>query len=109
MSKQKKVTVKAECGDCGGTGIYVNPLCHDGAGMECRRCKGEGFVEISYTPFTARKKRTDVTRVFKANPYTEHYTGKHTFKDGRTVDFSQFGCSYEEWENGATPKPLPKE
>lgn len=107
MAKQEKIIVKAQCGDCGGSGIYVGVACHDGAGMVCRNCDGKGFVEISYTPFDSRKKRDDVTRVFGYKPYRSVYPTDHAFEDGKTVKFSEFGCTYEEWEKGETPKPWP--
>ncbi len=109
MAKQEKITVRAQCGDCGGTKIYVGLECHDGAGMVCANCEGKGWVPITYTPFIAPKKRNDVKRVFEAQKYRTFYPTDHTFEDGKTVNYSEFGCTYEEWENGATPKPWPKD
>lgn len=53
----KRITVKCECTDCGGTGLYTGWNCHDGATSVCDTCKGTGATEISYTPFTGRKER----------------------------------------------------
>lgn len=108
MSEQKKVTVKCECSDCGGTGLYVGWTCHDGAAVVCGNCGGTGYREISYTPFTSRKERKGIKRVFEAMSYRHFYPEKHTFEDGVTTDFSQFGCTFDEWKNGATPKPMPE-
>lgn len=108
MAEQEKITVRDTCGDCGGTGIYVGFNCHDGAGMVCDRCNGEGWVPMTYTPFVSRKKRTDVTRVFETRKWTHIYPTNHTFGDGTEIHFSEFGCTYEEWENGVIPKPFPE-
>lgn len=108
--KQEKVTVKSECSDCGGTGLYdCSCLCHKGTAMVCRRCGGSGFIEITYTPFISKKKKNGVSRVFKARPYGEFYPEDHTFENGTTVEYSQFGCTLEEWEEGKEPKPWPEE
>ena len=108
MNKQVKLTLKAECTDCGGTGLYVGHTCHDGAAMICRTCTGTGCVEISYIPFSSRKKPPEGTnRVYQSISYHHIYPEKHEFTDGVTIDFSQYGCTLEEWENGVTPKPLP--
>lgn len=109
MADQKKVTVRARCSDCGGTGIYLSPTCYNGAGMVCENCKGNGWVEISYTPFTARKRLKGVKRIFEAKKYGVFFSTDHTFEDGTTVNYSEFGCTYEEWENGETPKPWPED
>lgn len=107
MSKQEVITIKCECTDCEGTGLYVGLTCHDGAAMVCRSCKGTGCVEFSYTPFTSRKRKEGIKRIFEAVPRRHFYPSVHTFDNGKTVDYSQFGCTVEEWENGVTPKPLP--
>lgn len=109
MAEQEKVTKQAQCPDCGGTKIYVGPNCHDGAGVVCANCEGKGWVPIRYTPFVPGKKRTDVTRVFEAEKYRTFFSTNHTFEDGTTVNYSEFGCTYEEWENGEAPKPWPED
>lgn len=103
----EKVTVKCECSDCGATGIFKGWNCHDGAASVCRRCKGTGAVELSYTPFTERKKVTDVKRVFVNVSHMHVFPSKYTFDSGNTIDFSQYGCTLEEWEAGVEPKPIP--
>lgn len=118
MSEQKKntvqqgeitlVTVKAECADCEGTGIFIGAYCHDGAGMVCRRCDGKGWHLISYTPFTARKKKAGVTRVFPSVSFLHLYPHGNTIIKGFSTNYSEYGCTYEEWENGKEPTPFPK-
>lgn len=56
-------SVKAECGPCGGTGIYSGIAEPVGVGVVCLRCRGSGGHSIEYTPFTGRKRRTDIQEV----------------------------------------------
>ena len=58
-----KTTVKAECESCNGTGIYCGFAEPKGTGVVCIRCQGSGATELSYTPFTKRKKREGVHTV----------------------------------------------
>lgn len=98
-----KITI--QCSACNGTGLYKGCAERDGAAVVCYRCNGAGKTEFSYEEFTGRKERKDVKRV---------YDGSHGYvisdqdfsKDGKTVKFSEGGCTYEEWLNGATPKPI---
>lgn len=111
--KQEKIRVKRECSDCGGTGLYVGLVCHDGAAVVCRRCKGAGYLDVeipkgeTYTPFISRKTRENIKRVFLPVTWKHFYIGKHT-ENGRTIDYDQYGCTYEEWKKGANPKPIPE-
>ena len=104
MSEQEMVTVKSECSECGGTGIYVGIACHDGAGVVCCHCEGKGFIEISYKPFTCRKTREGIKRVFLPEKYKTFYPTDRT-ENGKTVKYSEFGCTFEEWQKGKSPKP----
>jgi hypothetical protein len=58
-----KQSVKAECGACGGTGIYHGFAEPKGVGVVCLQCDGTGCAVIEYTPFTSRKRRNDITTV----------------------------------------------
>ena len=107
MKQNKKISVEVECSACEGTGLYVGWTCHDGAAQVCRECGGTGFQTISYTPFTGRKKKEGIKKVFQYTPWRHLYPTDHTFDDG-TFFFSRYGCTYEEWENGVTPKPIPE-
>jgi len=55
-----KMKVKAECGACGGTGVYSGFAEAAGVGVVCRQCGGTGCHEIQYTPFTKRKRRSGI-------------------------------------------------
>lgn len=58
-----KQTVKAECRPCGGTGIYRGVAEPPGVGVVCLDCKGTGCKEITFTPFTERKRREGIKTV----------------------------------------------
>ena len=104
MSQEK--VVKCECDACGGTGLYLDWTCHEGAAIVCRKCAGTGALEIRYIPFTGRKEAKGVKRVFKNVAWKHVFPAKHTFDDGTTIDYSKYGCTLEEWEAGVEPKPL---
>lgn len=104
----KEVTVIAECKDCNGTGLYIGWNCHDGAASTCDSCKGTGSVTIKYTPFTGKKEKKGITRVFSNVRWRHVYPEKHRFDDGKVIDFSEYGCTYEEWKDGVTPRPIPE-
>ncbi|MCL2859636.1 MAG: hypothetical protein FWF46_03530 [Oscillospiraceae bacterium] len=108
MSEQLEVTVRTQCFKCGGSGLIVNWLCHNGAATICNDCNGNGYTTLEYIPFTGIKETKGIKRVFYSNEFQHVYTGKHTLHNGKTLDFSQFGCTYEEWRNGIKPIPLPK-
>ena len=103
----KKITVKIECSDCEGTGLYTGFNCHDAATTECRKCHGTGEAEISYIPFTGKKEKKGVKRVFPYSPWRNLFPDVHTFDDGTVIDFSEYGCTYDDWKRGVKPKPLP--
>ena len=89
------VEVDVECSACRGTGLYVGMCENDGAAVVCVKCNGTGKVHMSLTPFTGRRKRDGVTRVFETNP---------GFIGLRGSDSSEGGISYEDWLAG---KPFP--
>ena len=105
MSRETKLV---ECFACGGTGLYIEgPRLHDGTATVCLQCKGTGATTITYTPFTVRKIVPTIRRVYEATENRDVYCGKHTFGNGRTIDYSKYGCQYEEWLRGVEPKPIP--
>ncbi len=58
-----KISVDAECGSCGGSGVYHGFAEPKGVGVVCLNCKGSGKASISYTPFTSRRRRDDIRTV----------------------------------------------
>ncbi len=55
--------VQAECGSCGGTGLYRGFAEKPGEPVVCLNCGGTGAVMIEYTPYTGRKNKTGVKAV----------------------------------------------
>ncbi len=67
--RQRIIEFDEECQCCNGTGLFVGSSERDGAAVVCLECKGEGvcYRVIAYKPFTCRKERDGVKRVFKGN------------------------------------------
>jgi len=92
--RTKIATVRAECGDCKGTGIYIGYDEHDGASVVCANCDGSGYREIKYKPWDGKRKRHPRAKVvYRANP-------------GFTISTKQpGGIPYADWVKG---KKFPK-
>jgi len=103
MNEQKTMII--ECPDCKGTGLYVGCAERDGAAVVCYNCNGTGQKEYKYREFTGRNKRNNVKRVYLPSDYVIGADDVVT-DEGVTLHFSQYGCTYEEWLNGAEPKPM---
>jgi hypothetical protein len=70
-NKTIKVRVEHECKNCSGTGLYQGfGEQKDAAAVVCSYCKGTGqrVFEEQFTPFTGRKPKKGVKRVFQTNP-----------------------------------------
>lgn len=101
-----KKTITIECATCLGTGLYKGMNERDSSATVCTRCKGTGKVDFAYNEFHGRKLRTDVKRVFGNTCGYAHSDKDATTQEGRLIKFSEGGCTYEEWLNGAEPKPV---
>lgn len=99
-------TVKAECSSCSGTGLYAGMAERDGAAVVCFQCKGTGRKDITYTPFTARKRRTGITRVYKKGTSYVIAPKVIDFEGIGKIDLSKEGVTYEEWLSGVNPKHI---
>jgi hypothetical protein len=84
-----KKLIETECADCSGTGLYVGMAEKGGVAVVCARCKGTGNRILTYTPFTQKHRRDDVSTVVELNPgffiSTKSEIG---------------GISYEDWWTG---------
>ena len=49
------MTIKAECTECGASGLFKGMCEPDGIAAICGRCQGEGYVNLNITEFTRRK------------------------------------------------------
>lgn len=91
------------CKSCGGTGLYVGMAERNGAAVICGSCNGTGCYHYSfeYKPFTERKIRGDVKRVFKGS-----FGYVHSAEDTNGIPFSKSGVGYLEWLGGKQPGPI---
>jgi len=101
----RKITVRAVCHVCNGTGLYQGMAERDGCAVICTSCNplGSGGYPITYEQFVERKKlpKNKIKRVFKNScGYV------HSSKDTEGIAFSQSGCTYEEWLDGKEPEPV---
>ena len=56
-------TIQAECGSCGGTGLYEGFAEKKGEPVICLECKGTGAVSLKYKEYTGRKKMYGIKSV----------------------------------------------
>jgi len=101
--KMKKIEI--ECKACKGTGLYQGMAERDKCAVVCHTCKGTGKDTFTYNKFTGRKVREDIERVF-AGSFGYVHTHKDVIVDGRSVNFTEGGCTYQEWLNGKKPEPV---
>lgn len=96
------------CVSCEGTGLYRGIAEGNNSAVICHTCKGTGKVEtkLSFTEFTGRKTRKDVKRVYLTACGCGIADKDFVTKEGKTIRFSEAGCSYEDWLKGAEPKPI---
>jgi len=88
-----KLEIKAECGSCGGTGLYSGFAEPKGTAVICVQCRGTGCETISYTPFTRRKERGGITTISQS---------RGTFI-GTGVGAVGNSITYAEFQNGQMP------
>lgn len=77
-----------------------------GAVMVCPFCKGEGHVNYTYNEFKGRKIIDGVKRVFADSFGYVHSSETTHFTNIGDIHFEDGGCTYEEWLNGAEPRPV---
>lgn len=105
---KKVIEVYQECEYCGGTGLYAGFAEKDDCAVVCRFCKGKGSIDYKheYIPFTGKKQKSGVSRVFKGSFGYGHSSEDIITKEGKAIKFSQGGVSYSEWLKGGEPKPV---
>lgn len=57
------MTIKAECSDCGASGLFRGMCEPDGVAAICTRCRGEGYINLKITEFTRRKGKRGINIV----------------------------------------------
>jgi len=102
------ITGEVQCNSCKGTGLYQGMGERDGAFVVCWDCNGTGKenVRIEYIKFKGRVLRSKCKRVY-SNGMGYCITDKDIVSSqGIKFPFSEFGCSYKDWQNGVNPIPL---
>lgn len=102
MMAKHEISIEHKCKSCRGTGIYVALAEADGAGIQCRQCKGTGCktTAFEYEDFEGRVPRTDVERVYQANPGIIIGTNK-AYPNAVQYDLEAFGgMPYADWAEG---------
>uniref|UniRef100_A0A6M3LT73 Uncharacterized protein n=1 Tax=viral metagenome TaxID=1070528 RepID=A0A6M3LT73_9ZZZZ len=99
---------EVECSACDGTGLYQGMAEHNGAAVVCYKCNGTGkcSVKLTYQKFRGRKIREGIERVYDASHGYFISAEDATNDEGTTFPFSQWGCDYGDWLNGAEPIPM---
>lgn len=97
--------IKIECPSCEGTGLYKGMCERDGCAVVCTECDGKGYTTYRYNDFTGKKVKEGITRVFQKTCGYVHSDKNHKSDKG-IIHFENYGCTYQEWLNGAEPKPM---
>lgn len=102
------IKIDIECQSCGATGLYQGFAEKNGCAIVCHTCNGTGKqkYEFKYTPFTKRKLKKGVTKVFQNSCGYGHTIEDIVTQDGKIIEFSKGGISYEDWLEGGKPKPV---
>lgn len=79
--------IAIQCESCEGTGVYRGFAEGEGEGVVCINCRGTGCRELSYTPFTKRKRRKDVKTVSISRGT---FIGIGVGPVGNSVSYSEF-------------------
>lgn len=106
----EKIDKVIECPTCEGTGIYKGMAEGPGMGVICYRCKGTGAFHYvyEYKPFTGRKIREDIKRVYKKGTQYKIGLGVIEFEGIGKIDMDKEGVSYKEFLKGKMPKHITK-
>lgn len=91
---EKNIQIEVQCPSCEGTGLYKGFAEGEGCAVVCSVCKGTGKSSYFYHPFTGRKGRKGIKRVFRSS------CGYGSTAKG------EGGCTYEEWKAGQRPAPV---
>ena len=89
-------SIQVECGSCQGTGLYRGFAEKPGTAVVCLSCNGSGERALEYKPFTGRKERPGVERVFLSRG-TFLGTGVGQVANAK-------GITYEEFRQGKLPE-----
>ena len=80
------------------------------ATMELRQSATHAKVleQRKYPTLLSQEEKKGVIRVFSNVRWRHVYPERHVFDNGKVIDFSKYGCTYEEWKKGVEPKTIPE-
>lgn len=84
-------SVIAECGPCGGTGLYCGFAEPKRTAVICHGCNGTGAVTLTWKPYTGRKRRKNVSTI-RLSRGTFLPTGVGPY--GPTMTYDEFEKQY---------------
>jgi hypothetical protein len=93
--------LKQECPDCHGYGIRAKSDVFEipnRIAVVCRSCDGKGFIELDYTPYTARKPMKDILLIYRLN------AGARSFSLS-PKDLVGDPITYDDFLKGKRPEP----
>lgn len=93
MTANQQQSIDVECQKCAATGVSKSRLSKSRAGTACDNCEGTGKVELTFTPFTGRKTRSDVDFV---RPFGQIYPDNDNRVEGQVT--------YQEFLDGGKPQ-----
>lgn len=110
MGNTKKIDMVIECPSCNGTGLYQGMAEGDEMAVICYKCNGTGAFHYvyHYTPFTGRKIKGGIQRVYKKGTQYKMGLGIIKFDGIGEIDMDKEGVSYEEFLTGKMPKHITK-
>lgn len=88
-----KERILADCGSCGGTGLYQGYAQEDGYPTVCTSCKGTGAKEITFTRHTGRRLKDGVRGV---RPEQNAAFGGRRPSSYDTITYDEFRTRYPE-------------
>jgi sorbitol-specific phosphotransferase system component IIBC len=82
-------SIKIECPDCGGTGVYrgMAESKTPGLAVVCLRCSGTGASFVSFNRFVSIKRREGITMVAQSSGT---FIGTGVGPVGRVIDYESF-------------------
>jgi len=96
--------IEVVCTNCNGTGLYQGMLERKESAVVCWSCKGTGKITYKNTLELFKQRKVfindEVKRVFDGTGGYVLNAEDYTTSEGVLIEFSKYGCTYEEWLGG---------